>query len=95
MLAAGHRRQQTGTTLPAVPEKIVLRLDSRTPPPPPHLRVLLGTPVVPDLLTIDAGDDGLRLGEYVAVPTGQAVTAQGETADLYLLRLRTDDSAAS
>lgn len=51
--------------------------------------------MVPDLLTIDAGDDGLRLGDYVAVPTGQAVTAQGETADLYLLRLRTDDSAAS
>lgn len=73
-----------------MPEKIVLRLDSRTPPPPPHLRVLLGTPVVPDLLTIDAGDEGLRLGEYVAVPTGQAVTAHGETADLYLLRLSAD-----
>lgn len=78
-----------------MPEKIVLRLDKWTPPPPPHLRVLLGTPVVPDLLTPDAGDEGLRLGEYVAVPTGQTVTVHGETADEYLLRLRPEDSAAS
>jgi len=72
-----------------VPQKLVLRLHHGAPPPPAHLRVLLGRSIHRDTLVDGDGDgavrDVLTLAGWTARASGELLQLDDGPAEIYLL----------